>query len=83
MSPRVLQIAFGWRGEDGLILLDVEEMRHYMDQAGAALFGIDRVRRYVESAGGGGNGLAAAILKMAAADPHPEHNGNQPVPTDT
>src|ERR1700680_1509927 len=41
LSARVLQIAFDWRGEDELILLNVEEMCQYMEQAGAALFGID------------------------------------------
>ena len=34
ISARVLQIAFGWRGEDELILLNVEEVRHYIEQAG-------------------------------------------------
>jgi hypothetical protein len=71
ISPRVLQIAFGWRGEDELILLDVEEMRQYMEQAGAALFGNEGVRRYIE-ARGQSDPLAAAILRMASADSRAE-----------
>jgi hypothetical protein len=70
ISARVLQIAFGWRGEDELILLDVEEMRHYMEQAGAAVFSIDGVRRYIEERGQGDSPLTTAIRKlMAAVDP--------------
>ena len=70
ISARVLQIAFGWRGEDELILLDVAEMRHYMEQAGAAVFGIDGVRRYIEECGQGDSPLTTAIRKlMAAVDP--------------
>src|SRR5882724_6859545 len=49
LSARVLQIAFGWRGEDELILLNIEEMRQYMEQAGFALFANERVRKYMES----------------------------------
>jgi hypothetical protein len=52
ISPRVLQIAFGWRGMDELILLTVEEGRQYLDQVGAAVFGteelIEEVRRYIQ-----------------------------------
>src|SRR5271166_271601 len=67
LSSRVLQIAFGWRGEDELILLNVEEMCQYMEQAGAALFGIEAVQRYIANRGEGDSPLAAAIGKMAAA----------------
>jgi hypothetical protein len=67
LSGRVLQIAFGWRGEDELILLNVEEMCQYMEQAGAALFAIDAVQRYIANGGEGDHPLAAAIGKMAAA----------------
>jgi hypothetical protein len=49
LSARALQIAFGWRGEDELILLDTDEIRQFMDQAGSALFGNERVRRYIQS----------------------------------
>src|SRR5260370_30734908 len=49
ISPRVLQIAFGWRGEDELILLDVEEMRQYMEQAGDAFFRNARSRPYSDA----------------------------------
>ncbi|WP_232007396.1 hypothetical protein [Mycobacterium intermedium] len=49
LSARVLQIAFGWRGEDELILLDLTEMRQYMEQAGSAMLGNEGVRRYIES----------------------------------
>lgn len=52
ISPRVLQIAFGWRGMDELILLTVDEGRQYLDQVGAAVFGteevIEEVRRYIQ-----------------------------------
>lgn len=34
LSPRVLQIAFGWRGEDELVLLNWEEVTQYLDQVG-------------------------------------------------
>ena len=33
-SARVLQIAFGWRGEDELVLLDEDEIRQYIQQGG-------------------------------------------------
>jgi hypothetical protein len=33
-SARVLQIAFGWRGEDELVLLDEDEMGQYIQQGG-------------------------------------------------
>ncbi|CAM4191747.1 hypothetical protein MB901379_04352 [Mycobacterium basiliense] len=66
ISARVLQIAFGWRGEDELILLDIDEMRLYMEQAGSALFGNERIRRYIEQREGADYPLASAILKMAA-----------------
>ncbi|WP_246540883.1 hypothetical protein [Mycobacterium spongiae] len=68
LSARVLQIAFSWRGEDELILLDVEEMRQYMDQAGVALFGNERIRRYLEERASDDTPLALAILKMAGID---------------
>src|ERR1700744_670134 len=64
LSPRVLQIAFGWRGEDELILLDVEEMRQYLEQAGAAVFGIEAVRRYVEERWQADGRLADAIRTL-------------------
>ncbi|WP_241010749.1 hypothetical protein [Mycobacterium camsae] len=69
VSARVLQIAFGWRGEDELVLLDTDEIRQFMDQAGAALFANERVRRYIESRTDGGDyPLANAVLKMG--EPH-------------
>lgn len=68
ISSRVLQIAFGWRGEDELILLDVDEMRQYMDQAGTAVFGNEGVRRYIESRGEADNPLAEAILRLAGLE---------------
>jgi hypothetical protein len=67
ISPRVLQLAFGWRGEDELVLLDVDELHQYMEQAGAALFGLEGVRRYIEARGEGEGRLATAIRKMAAS----------------
>lgn len=33
-SARVLQIAFGWRREDELVLLDEDELRQYIEQGG-------------------------------------------------
>lgn len=69
VSARVLQIAFGWRGEDELILLDTDEIRQFMDQAGAALFANERVRHYIASRTDGGDyPLANAVLKMG--EPH-------------
>lgn len=68
LSPRVLQIAFGWRGEDELILLDIDEMRQYMDQAGVALFGNERIRRYIQQREGADYPLASAILKIGAEE---------------
>ncbi|WP_253861519.1 hypothetical protein [Mycobacterium asiaticum] len=65
LSPRVLQIAFGWRGEDEVILLDADEMLQYMEQAGAALFAMERVRGFIEGGGKTDNALAVAIIKMA------------------
>jgi hypothetical protein len=64
ISARVLQIAFGWRGEDELILLNVEEVRHYIEQAGAAVFGIAGVRQYIEGCGQGDGPLASAIRRL-------------------
>jgi hypothetical protein len=73
ISPRVLQIAFGWRGEDELILLDVEEMHQYIDQAGASVFRIDGVQISIEERGAGDGRLAAAIRKVVeAVDPNPD-----------
>jgi hypothetical protein len=67
ISARVLQIAFGWRGEDELILLNVAEVRHYVEQAGAAVFGIEGVRRYIEECGQADGPLATAIRKLMGA----------------
>jgi hypothetical protein len=67
LSARVLQIAFGWRGEDELVLLDVDEMHQYMEQAGAALFSHKAVRHYVRDRGEGDHPLATAIRKLIAA----------------
>jgi len=73
ISPRVLQIAFDWRAEDELILLEVEEMRQYVDQAGASVFSIEGVRISIEERGEGDARLATAIRKLVeAVDPNPE-----------
>ncbi len=69
LSARVLQIAFGWRGEDELILLEMDEMRQYMEQAGFALFANERVRNYMVARQDGDYPVANKILKMAAVDP--------------
>ncbi|GAB3011497.1 hypothetical protein [Mycobacterium bourgelatii] len=65
LSARVLQIAFGWRGEDELILLDLAEMRQYMEQAGSAMLGNEGVRRYIDSREPD-TPWASAILQMSA-----------------
>jgi hypothetical protein len=78
ISPRVLQIAFGWRGEDELILLNMDEMRQYMEQAGVALFTNERIRAYIEERGEGDYPLAHAILKMATVDPRFKSEDAQP-----
>lgn len=79
LSARVLQIAFGWRGEDELILLDTDEIRQFMDQAGSALFANERVRRYIQSrADGGDYPLASAVLKIAAGEPQPQPDAGRP-----
>ncbi|WP_242670371.1 hypothetical protein [Mycobacterium decipiens] len=81
LSARVLQIAFGWRGEDELILLDVEEMRQYMEQAGVALFANERIRRYIEERTDGDYPLAKAVLRMAAVDPRFRSDDTSPAET--
>ncbi len=84
LSPRVLQIAFGWRGEDEIVLLDVEEMHQYMEQEGAALFSHEAVRRYVEDRGEGDHPLATAIRKMLATQgPNPKPGRIQHAETGT
>lgn len=67
ISPRVLQIAFGWRGADELILLNVEEARQYLDQVGAAVFGVEEVRRYMEGREESGSPMATAIHNLVTA----------------
>jgi len=74
ISPRVLQIAFGWRGMDELILLTVEEGRQYLDQVGAAVFGteelIEEVRRYIEGKERSDGPIGKAIGRaFKASDP--------------
>jgi hypothetical protein len=64
LSARALQIAFSWRGEDELILLDVDEMRQYMEQAGATVFGIEAIRHFIEERGKGDGRLANAIRTL-------------------
>ncbi|MFV8319389.1 hypothetical protein [Mycobacterium sp. 23] len=78
LSARALQIAFGWRGEDELVLLDTDEIRQFMDQAGAALFGNERVRRYIQSRTDGGDyPLANAVLQFGSGDPSAKPVGDQ------
>jgi hypothetical protein len=73
LSPRVLQIAFGWRGEDELILLDAEEKRQYMEQIGAALFRIEGVRPYVEGRPQGDGRMARTVRSLLElVDPEPD-----------
>ncbi len=67
LSARVLQIAFGWRGEDELILLDVDEMRQYIEQAGAAVLGIEAVRHFIEERGRVDGRLATAMRTLTEA----------------
>jgi hypothetical protein len=78
LSPRVLQIAFGWRGEDELILLDVEEIGQYVDQAGLAVFGVAGVRDYVKERVKADGRMATAIRKlMESVDPNPDRVSDQ------
>jgi hypothetical protein len=73
LSPRVLQIAFGWRGEDELILLDIEEKRQYMEQVGAALFRIEGVREFIEGRPQGDGRMARAVRALLeVVDPEPD-----------
>jgi len=52
ISPRMLQIAFGWRGDDELVLLDIDELRQYHEQAGPALWSTsETLRQYIEEHG--------------------------------
>ena len=75
VSARVLQIAFGWRGQDELVLLDIDEMRQYHEQVGASLWlTSETLRAYVEEHGElppsieqGDGPLAVAIRNFAAA----------------
>ena len=74
LSSRVLQIAFCWRGEDELILLNVEEMRQYVEQAGHTIFGIEAVRNFIEERGKGDGRLATAIRTLIeSAEPNVDH----------
>jgi len=76
ISPRVLQIAFGWRGVDELILLNVDEARQYLDQVGAAVFGVEEVRGYMENPERSDSPMAKAIQKLVIAVPsQPEPAG--------
>lgn len=76
ISPRVLQIAFGWRGADELILLTVEEARQYLDQVGAAVFGVEEVRRYMQGEEQPDSPMANAIHNLVAGVvPSLSHNG--------
>jgi len=76
ISPRVLQIAFGWRGVDELILLNVDEARQYLDQVGAAVFGVEEVRGYMENPERSDSPMAKAIQKLVTAVPsQPEPAG--------
>lgn len=67
VSPRVLQIAFGWRGADELILLTVDEARQYLDQVGAAVFGVDEVRRYMQGDEQSNSPMGKAIHNLVTA----------------
>ena len=71
-----------WRGEDELILLDVEEKRQYMEQAGATLLRIEGVRPYIEGLPQVDGRMARAVrslLEVVDPDPdrtqHPEADG--------
>lgn len=79
ISPRVLQIAFGWRGADELVLLTVDEARQYLDQVGAAVFGVEEVRRYYGAVMDGDEhdtALGKAIDNfVTAVEPVPTPNG--------
>jgi len=75
ISPRVLQIAFGWRGQDELVLLDIDELGQYHEQAGQSLWSTsETLRRYIDERGQlppaiehGTHPLAAALREFADA----------------
>ena len=78
VDKRGERVTFGWRGEDELVLLDTDEIRQFMDQAGAALFGNERVRRYIQSRTDGGDyPLANAVLQFGSGDPSAKPVGDQ------
>ena len=52
-----------------LILLNVDEARQYLDQVGAAVFGVDEVRRYMENPERSDSPMAKAIHKLVSAVP--------------
>jgi hypothetical protein len=89
VSARVLQIAFGWRGQDELVLLDIDEMRQYHEQAAASLwFASEALRTYVEEHGElppaieqGDSPLAVAIRDFAAALNERQTRSKTPSPT--
>ena len=89
VSSKVLQIAFDWRGHDELVLLNIEEMRQYHEQAGASLWSTsEALRAYVEEHGElpasiehGDNPMAAAIRDFAAALDKRRTRINAPSPT--
>lgn len=69
ISPRVLQIAFGWRGADELILLTVDEARQYLDQVGAAVFGVEEIRRFMQGDEQSDSPMGKAIHNLVTAAP--------------
>jgi hypothetical protein len=68
-------MAFGWRGEDELILLDIEEKRQCIEQVGAAQSRIEGVREYIEGRPQGDGRMARAVRALLeVADPEPRPN---------
>ena len=59
-----------------MILFNVDEARQYLDQVGAAVFGVEEVRRYMENPERSDSPMAKAIHKLVAAAPsQPEPAG--------
>ena len=76
-------------GQDELVLLDIDELRQYHEQAGASLWlTSETLRAYVEEHGElppsieqGDNPLAAAIRDFAAALDKRQFRSKRPSPT--
>lgn len=87
LSARTLQISFGYRGTDELVLLDQESMRQFMEQGGANWPCPDSVCRYVEEvvadihrARSGTSGDAVPFLTTGDTKPAAKRRARLPQP---